>query len=59
MAIHQAVAGDFFDGVSFRAVLFPRDVLDAIWAWIESVPENFPTYSYIADKHTICEGSIY
>ena len=34
-----------FDGVLFCAVLFPRDVLDEIWNLIESVPENFSTYS--------------
>ena len=27
MAVHLAVAGDVFDGVTFCAALFPRDVL--------------------------------
>ena len=36
--------GDVFDSVLFRAVPFPRDVLDEIWDGIESVPENFLTY---------------
>ena len=31
--------------VSFCAVLFPRDVLDELWDFIESVSEGFPTYS--------------
>ena len=31
--------------VSVCAVLFPRDVLDEIWDFIESVSEIFPTYS--------------
>ena len=30
---------------SFCAVLFPRDVLDEIWVLVESVSEDFPTYS--------------
>ena len=31
----------------FVLSFFPRDVLDEIWEWIESVPENFPTYFFI------------
>ena len=31
--------------VSFCAVLFPTDVLDEIWDLIDSVSEEFPTYS--------------
>ena len=46
MAVHLAVAGDFFNSVIFCAVLFsPRDVLDKIWDIIESVSEGFSTYS--------------
>ena len=46
MAVHLAVAGDVFDGVLFCAVLFSlRDVLTEILDRIDSVPENFPTYS--------------
>ena len=33
--------------VSFCAVFFPRDVLDEIWDWIESVSEGSPTYLFI------------
>ena len=40
----MAVADDVFNGV-LCAVLFPRDVLDEIWDFIESVSEGFPTYS--------------
>ena len=29
----------------FVLSFFPREVLDEISDWIESVPENFPTYS--------------
>ena len=29
---------------------FPRDVLDEIWALIESVSEGFPTYSSILEE---------
>ena len=36
--------------VSFCAVLFPRDVLDEILNFIESVSEGFPTYSCILCK---------
>ena len=32
--------------VSFRSDLFPLDVLDEIWEAIESVSEEFLTYSY-------------
>ena len=31
---------------SFYAVLFPRDVLDEIWDFIESVSEGFSSYSF-------------
>ena len=37
---------DVYDGV-FCAVLFPTDVLDEILNLIESVSEDFPSYSYI------------
>ena len=36
----MVVAGDDFGGVVF----FPRDVLDEILDFIESVSEGFPTY---------------
>ena len=32
--------------VSLCVFLFPRDVLDEIWDLIETVSENFPTYSW-------------
>ena len=32
--------------VSFCVVFFPRDVSDEIWDLIESVSEDFPTYSW-------------
>ena len=41
MAVHLAVAGDVFDGAYFVLSFFPRDVLDEIWYWSESVPGNF------------------
>ena len=44
MAVHLAVPDDVFHGVLFCAVLFPWDVLDEVWDWIESVPDTFPTY---------------
>ena len=47
MAVHLAVPGGVFDDVLFYAVIFLQDVLDEIWDWNESVPENFPTYSYL------------
>ena len=50
MAVHPAVAEDVFDGVLFCVVFSPQDVLDEIWDWIESVPENFPTFSYVLDS---------
>ena len=34
--------------VSFSAVIFPRDVLDGILNLIESVSEDFPTYSFLS-----------
>ena len=46
IAVHLAVACDVYDGV-FCAVLFPRDVLDEILNLIESVSEDFPSYSSI------------
>ena len=50
MIVHLAVAGDVFDGVLF----FPRDVLDKIWDWMETVPENFPSYSFRdISEHTV------
>ena len=33
--------------MSFGAVLFPRGVLDEIFNLIESVSEDFPSYSFI------------
>ena len=47
MAIHMADAGDVLDGVLFCAFCFPLAVLDDIWDWTESVPENLSTYSLI------------
>ena len=35
---------------SFVLSFFPLDVLDEIWDVIESVSEDFPTYSYIQRK---------
>ena len=35
--------------VSFVLSFFPRDVLDEILNLIESVSEDFPSYSYSAD----------
>ena len=43
-SLHLAVTDDVFDGV-FLCCFFPRDVLDEIWDWIESVSEGFPTQS--------------
>ena len=37
--------GNVFDGVLFCVVFFSSDVLDETWEWIESVLENFLTYS--------------
>ena len=34
--------------VYFCAIFFPLDVLGEIWDLIESVSEEFPTYSFIA-----------
>ena len=36
--------------MSFCAVLFPQSVLDEILNLIESVSENFPSYSCIGDQ---------
>ena len=46
MAVHLAVAGVSLMA-SFCASFFPRDVLDDIWNLIESVSEDFTTYSDI------------
>ena len=46
MAVHLGKAGDVFDGVFLCCPFPPRDVLDEIWDLIESVSEDFPTYSY-------------
>ena len=37
--------------VSFVLSFFPRDVLDEILNLIESVSEDFPSYSYILNVH--------
>ena len=50
LLFHLAVAVDVFDGV-FCAVSFPRDVLDEIKYWIESVPEGFP---YLLSYQSVC-----
>ena len=39
--------------VSFVLSFFPRDVLDEILNLIESVSEDFPSYSCIEDKHVV------
>ena len=36
--------------VSFVLSFFPRDVLDEILNLIESVSEDFPSYSYVWEK---------
>ena len=41
MAVHLALAGDAFGGVLFCAVIFPRNGLDEIWDYFESVPGEF------------------
>ena len=46
MAVHLAVGSDVFGDVFFVLSFFPRDVLDEIWDWIESVPENFSAYCF-------------
>ena len=40
--------------VSFVLSFFPRDVLDEILNLIESVSEDFPSYSCIERKITVC-----
>ena len=45
--ILETGVGDVYDGVFF-AVLFPRDVLDEVLDFIESVSGVFPTHSYIS-----------
>ena len=44
-AVHLAVAGGVFDGVFLCCPFFPLNVLDEIWDVIESVHEEFLTYS--------------
>ena len=50
--------------VSFVLSFFPRDVLDEILNLIESVSEDFPSYSFYfiplrtQNQQTICEKSI-
>ena len=39
--------------VSFVLSFFPRDVLDEILNLIESVSEDFPSYSYTPSRHKI------
>ena len=51
MVVHLAVACDVLVGHLFRAVFFPRDVLDKIWNGIESVTQDF---SYLLLKY-ICD----
>ena len=41
MAVHLAVAGDVFFMSCFVLSFFPRYVLDEIWDYFESVPEDF------------------
>ena len=40
--------------VSFVLSFFPRDVLDEILNLIESVSEDFPSYSSLADMLSCC-----
>ena len=43
--------------VSFVLSFFPRDVLDEILNLIESVSEDFPSYSYIhSNGHETCQS---
>ena len=42
--------------VSFVLSFFPRDVLDEILNLIESVFEDFPSYSSICPRHTDGRG---
>ena len=44
-AVHLAVAGSVLDGVFLCCPFSPLDVLDEIWDVIESVSEEFLTYS--------------
>ena len=44
--------------VSFVLSFFPRDVLDEILNLIESVSEDFPSYSCIRD-HFVFVGNLY
>ena len=58
MAVYLVVADDVFYGVLFCAVVFSRNVLDEIWDWTKSAPENFPTFfsnmeSTLKTKETI------
>ena len=39
--------------VSFVLSFFPRDVLDEILNLIESVSEDFPSYSFILSKRRV------
>ena len=39
----------------FVMSLFPRDVLDEIWDYIESVPKNVPTYFYTFCRFCLCK----
>ena len=46
--------------VSFVLSFFPRDVLDEILNLIESVSEDFPSYSYIInDLINVCKIPIF
>ena len=43
--------------VSFVLSFFPRDVLDEILNLIESVSEDFPSYSYVlSNGHKTCQN---
>ena len=43
--------------VSFVLSFFPRDVLDEILNLIESVSEDFPSYSYVlTNGHETCQN---
>ena len=43
--------------VSFVLSFFPRDVLDEILNLIESVSEDFPSYSWVKDSKLVQFGS--
>ena len=54
MALHLAVAGDFFDDVLFCLSCFPRDVLDEIWTELSQFLRIFLPTPLLNSMKAVC-----